>query len=203
MRTAARPRGFTLLELLVALVILAFIITGLLGGTRLGFAALGAQSRAMAAHQDLEPVDRLLRGLVEHMALPGDRRLPGLVGDRADFACITGLPNAGGPDPAPRVDAVVAVDRSHNLFLRWSPHLHAQLLRPGPPPREEILLGGVDRLEVSYLSPGRTEWLGQWKRTDLPALIRIRLIFRSGDPRRWPPIIAATRQERARNLPGG
>lgn len=198
-----RQPGFTLLELLVALLILGLIISGLAGGTKLGLKALGAQSRSLATHQDLEPVDRLLRRLVGSMALPDDKRQPGLVGDRAGFACLTHLQAAEAPGLAPRVDAVVASDNAHRLVLRWSPHLHAQRLRAGPPPSQEILLEGVARLEVSYLSPDRINWLAQWKRTDLPALIRIELIFPPGDPRRWPAIVAATRQVRARDVPDG
>lgn len=199
--TAGRSAGFTLLEVLVGLLILGLVVSGLAGSTRLGLAALGAQSRAAAEYQDLEPVDRALRRLVANIALPNDDRKPGLVGDPMGFACLTTTPAAEGPPS--RVDAYVASDAAHRLVVRWSPHLHAERLVPRPAPAEEVLLRGIDRLEVSYLAPDRTGWLRSWTRTDLPALIRLELSFGPGDPRHWPPIIAATRRGRTRELQNG
>jgi len=200
---ARSSAGFTLLEVLVALVILGFIVSGLVGGTRLGLAAMDAQSRAAAEHGDLEPVDRLLRRVVANIALPNDDRQPGLVGDVNGFACVTRVPAGETSGLAPRVDAYVTANGARQLILRWSPHLHAERLVPRPAPAQAILLQGIDRLEISYLSPERSGWLTSWNRTDLPALIRIRLSFAPGDPRRWPPIIAATQQDRARGRPSG
>jgi len=205
MSTAAgRSAGFTLVEVLVALVILGFIVSGLAGSTKLGLAALGVQSRVAAEYGDLEPADRALRRIVADIALPSDDQKPGLVGDLMAFASVTNLPatgDAGGT--ASRVDAYVAVDGAHRLVLRWFPHLHADRIVPRPPASEEILLQGIDRMEVSYLSPDRSGWLGSWNRTDLPALIRIRLLFGPGDPRHWPPIIAATRRSRVQERSSG
>ncbi len=202
---AARGQaGFTLLELLVALVILGFIISGLAGSTQLGFTSLGTQSRVFAERQDLEPVDRLLRRLVAAVALPDDARQPGLAGNRTGFACLTQLSLAQAPGPAAqRVDATVMSDGAHQLVLSWSPHVHAQRLLPRPPPKQEILLQGIDRLEVSYLSPDRQGWWAEWSRTDLPALIRIQLVFAPGDSRHWPPIVAATRHGRFQDASNG
>jgi general secretion pathway protein J len=200
---SGRTAGFTLLEVLVGLVILGFVVSGLAGSTRFGLAAAGTQSRIVLEHEDLEPADRLLRRLVAGMALPNDGRQSGLVGDRTGFACVTRAPAAQGPGLTGRVDAVMAVNGAHQLVLRWSPHWHAERLAPRSPPAEEVLLQGVDRLDVSYLSPDRGGWLGAWNRADLPGLIRIRLLFAPGDPRRWPPIIAATQQSRARAQPSG
>ena len=200
---ARRTAGFTLLEVLVGLVILGFVISGLAGSTRFGLLAAGTQSRIASEHADLEPADRLLRRLVAGMALPNDGRQPGLVGDRTGFACLTRAPAAQEPGLSARVDAFVAVNGAHQLVLRWSPHRHAERLTPRPPPAEEVLLQGIDRLDVSYLSPDRSGWLESWNRTDLPGLVRIRLLFAPGDPRRWPPIIAATEQGRAQAQPSG
>ncbi len=195
--------GFTLLEVLVGLVVLGFVVSGLAGSTRFGLLAAGTQSRIAAEHEDLEPADRLLRRLVAGMALPNDGRQPGLAGDRTGFACLTRSPAAQEPGLAARVDAFVAVNGARQLVLRWSPHWHAERLAPRAPPAEEVLLDGIDRLDVSYLSPDRGGWLESWSRTDLPGLVRIRLLFAPGDPRHWPPIIAATRQGRAQAQPSG
>lgn len=196
-----RTAGFTLLEVLVGLVILGLVVSALAGSTRFGLLAAGTQSRIAAEHEELEPADRLLRRLVAGMALPNNARQPGLVGDRTGFACVTRMPAAQPGLPA-RVDAFVAVNGARQLVLRWSPHWHAERLVPRAPPAEEVLLDGIDGLEVSYLSPDRGSWLASWNRTDLPGLVRIRLLFAPGDPRRWPPIIAATQLSRAQAQPG-
>lgn len=182
--------------MLVGLVVFGFIIAGLAAGTELGFATLRTQDRTKAQYQDLEPVDRLLRRLVGSIVLPNDRALPGLEGQHESFVCITQLPDAAGAAAAHRIDAVVATDPAHRLVLRWTPHVHAERLLARPPPRQEVLLDGVERIEVSYLSPDHGAWLKAWTRLDLPALIRIRLVFPRGDPRRWPAIVAASRQTR-------
>ena len=181
---------------MVGLVVLGVVVAGLAAGTGLGVAALGSQARTKAQYQDLEPVDRLLRQLVGSIVLPNDPARPGLAGERESFVCITELPEAAGAASRQRVDAIVATDPGHRLVLRWTPHIHAERLLDRPPPRQEILMDRVERIEVSYLSPDRDAWLGAWNRTDLPVLIRIRLLFPNGDPRRWPPIVVATRQTR-------
>ena len=116
----------------MALTILGFIVAGLASGTQLGFAATGAQARATAQHQDLQPVDRLLRRLVAGISVPDDPQLAGLVGDRTGFVCVTQDP-AAILRPPPRVDAIIAADPKNNLVLRYTPHIHAERLLPPPP----------------------------------------------------------------------
>ena len=189
---------------MVGLVVLGFVIAGLAAGTELGVAALRSQAHNKAVFQDLEPVDRLLRQLVGSIVLPTDPARSGLVGERESVVCLTELPAAAGAALKQRVDAIVATDPGHRLVLRWTPHMHAErLLDRTPPPRQEVLIDRVERIEVNYLSPDRDAWLDAWNRADLPALIRIRLLFPRGDPRRWPPIVVATRPARPWPPPAG
>ena len=189
---AAAQAGFTLLELLVALVVLGFVISGLAGGTQLALASMRAQTRFLQQHQDLQPVDQLMRRLIANIALPGPRQA-GLAGRSDNLTCITELPGSNG-SPI-RVEALLAVDAEHRLVLQWRPHVHAQALAQQPAPTTEVLLARVRRVEFSYLSPAGDAWLSSWSRTDLPALIRMRLVFLPGDPRRWPPVVAAPLQQ--------
>ncbi len=199
-RRGGGANGFTLLEMMVALLILGFIIAGLAGSTRLGFAAVRAQAHVEARGDGLEPADRLLRRVVAGMSLPNNPERPGLVGHANGFICITAdpapnlAPNGGGT--APRWDASLGRD-GNRLVLRWLAHVHAERLTAPLPPRQAVLLTGLAALEISYLSTDRTEWLATWSGTSLPALVRIQLVFAPGDPRHWPPIVAATRQTRA------
>src|ERR1700756_2942831 len=62
-----RMRGFTLLEILVALAVFAFLVLGLTQGTQFGLRAWHAQAETIQATADLDTTDRVLRQLIERM----------------------------------------------------------------------------------------------------------------------------------------
>lgn len=68
---AARRNGFTLLEVLVALVVLGFLLAGLSQGVRFGIQAWGMQTRRVAQQADMDLALRTLQRLIEE-ADPGD-----------------------------------------------------------------------------------------------------------------------------------
>ncbi|WP_158925119.1 prepilin-type N-terminal cleavage/methylation domain-containing protein [Acidisphaera sp. S103] len=187
-------RGFTLLEILVALVVFGFVMIGLSQGVRFGLHARAMQTRTIDARDGLETTDRVLRNLIEQMD-PGSSDQPTMVaGAEHSLGFATILPNgATGLDAQP-IDAVLLVDGAHRLVLRWTPRLHA--VRFGPPPRatDSAILGGVDPIEFAYWEPssnGGGQWVAHWSNSSLPALVRIRIAFAKGDPRHWPEIIVA------------
>jgi general secretion pathway protein J len=187
----SRDRGFTLLELLVALVVFGLLMAGLTQGVRFGLAAWDRQARSVDAGSELDAVDRALHGLVARL----DPAMA--VGGRAHAAAFTSeLPQLAGL-ANPEADLLLLVDARHRLILRWTPHLHALRFAAPPPPREEVLLDGVDRLDLAYWSRGGDGgWRESWDETDPPALIRIRVVFPAGDRRHWPDIVAAPRRDR-------
>ncbi|WP_457836108.1 PulJ/GspJ family protein, partial [Staphylococcus aureus] len=67
----AGERGFTLLEILVALVVLGFLLAGLAQGTRFGLQAWGMQTRNVLRQADMDGTYRVLRAMVE-AADPGE-----------------------------------------------------------------------------------------------------------------------------------
>jgi general secretion pathway protein J len=189
-------QGFTLLEILVALVVLGFLLLGLTQGTRLGLAAWDRQARTVAARGDLDAVDRALRRLIEQ-ADPGDQtNPPHFRGGPSGLAFATELPLAAGALPTRRAEVELTVDAAHRLVLRWTPNLHAVRATP-PLPQETELLRGVDRLELSYLRPPSRGggWSGSWNGPVLPALVRIHIRFAGTDRRHWPDIVAAPQRE--------
>ncbi len=184
-------RGFTLLEVLVALVVLGFLMVGLSQGVRFGLTAWGAQARMIDAGGDLDAVDRTLRGLIARID-PGTRADPPMIaGDPTRFTFSSVLPEALG---AREADLLVAMNPDHRLLLRWTPHLHAKRTRPPPAPQTEELLRGIAGLEFAYRGSGG--WVRSWNAADLPALVRIRVVFPAGDPRHWPDIVAAPLRSR-------
>jgi general secretion pathway protein J len=187
--------GFTLLELLVALAVFGLLLAGLAQGTQYGLRAWQSQMRIAGRSEDLDAVERALRQMIAMMD-PGDSLAPPLFdGSRDGMEFVTVLPDAAAGLPVRRIEAGLVVDSSHRLVLRWRPWLHAVRLRPGPPPLETELLRGVQGLELAFWRPG-AGWLGAWRNQDLPALIRIRVLFPPGDPRHWPDIVAAPALQR-------
>lgn len=187
-------RGFTLLEILVALAVLGFLMLGLAQGTRFGLSAWDSQARQLARSGDLDVADRALRRIVTQLVPTDDVRQPGLRGTAQSLEAVTELPTAAA---LPTRQAVVGlgVDRLGRLVLRWTPYLHARRLGPPPAPQESELLRGLQRIDLAYWSAGA--WVGAWARPELPELVRIRLVFARGDARRWPDIVAAPMRERA------
>ncbi len=191
--SAPGQAGFSLLETMVALVVLGLLMAGLTQGLRFGLQASQRQAAIVGARADLEAIDRVLRHLVEQIE-PGSNIVPGrIAGLASSLAITTRLPVADGASPR-QVDAMILVDARQRLVLRWTPFLHATRLVAARPPAEEELLRGVQRLELAYWNG--QDWRKEWNGPELPHLVRIRVIFAPGDRRSWPTMIAAPRRDR-------
>ena len=192
-------RGFTLLEVLVALVVLGFVLAGIAGGVQFGQRAADMQARSIAAHADLGSADRLLRRLVAAMDAGSLADPPHLTAGSSALGFTTDLGSAAAALGTGEADVGLVVDAGHRLVLRWQPSLHAIRLLPPPLPQTAILLDGVERVEFAYWGHpkgggdgGGGQWLTRWTERDIPALVRIRLRFMPEAHRSWPDIIAAT-----------
>jgi general secretion pathway protein J len=187
---APQSHGFTLLELLVALAVFGFLLVGLTQGTRFGLLAWATSARLSVGNDDLDTVDATLRHLIEGIN-PGDDLDPAPMSGGSDrLDCVTALPNASDAMPVRRMRAALLVDGAHRLVLQWRPYLNAMHLGPLPRATDTELLRGVARLELFYSRPGGG-WVSTWRGTDLPTLVRVRLLFPTGDSRHWPDIVAA------------
>jgi general secretion pathway protein J len=190
-----RRNGFTLLEVLLALAVVGLLLAGLAQGMQYGLRAWQSQVRIAGRSEDLDAVDRTLRQMIAVMDPGGSLDPPRFTGGRDRLEFVTALPHAAAASPVRWVEAALLVDSSHRLILRWRPWLHAIRLRGVPPPSETELLRGVQALELAFWRPGGG-WVGAWRGQDLPALIRIRVLFPPGDPRRWPDIVVAPTLDR-------
>ena len=196
----SRQAGFTLLEILVALIVLGLLMAGLTQGVHFGLQAWAVQSRGIATRGDMDAIDRVVRHLVAH-ADPGTYTQPPLftgTASRVEFR--SDLPESAASLPTRHAEVALFLDRSHQLVLRWRPAVHATLFVK-PQAKDEVLLGNVDRIVLSYLpQPQPGEAPPGWKAAccdgALPALVRLHLVFPSGDRRHWPDIVAAPMRSR-------
>ena len=187
MTTPGARNGFTLVEVLAALVVLGLVLAGLGQGIRFGLLAWSSATMATSAGNELDATDRTLRHLIARMH-PGNIAQPApYIAAPGSLAFVSALPDLVGA-AATRVEAVLLVDVRQRLVLRWRPFVNARRLREQPFTEVE-LLPGVAGMELAFWRP-ETGWSDASARPDLPALIRIRLSF--NDPaRRWPELVMA------------
>jgi prepilin-type N-terminal cleavage/methylation domain-containing protein len=198
-RTPGRTdAGFTLIELLAALVVTGLILGGLVAGLRFGQQALQTQARDSAAVNQLGPVDAVLRSLVERAWPDGGGAEARFVGGSRTLSFRTMMPESLTTVRIRDADVTIGVDAGHRLYLNWLPwYRHWIVARPQPERIE--LLAGVDHVEFAYwdpslhLPPGG--WVTAWVGTQVPRLLRVRLVFTKGAGLRWPDIIVATARD--------
>ena len=196
-----KQAGFTLLEVLVALVVLGLLFVGLTGGVRAGLSLRHAQIHRLGETAELDAAMRLLRSVMSRLpVVPEGNRLIatetgagfGGEGDRVSF--VGELPTGLGARR--RADITLRLD-DRRLMLSWTPHYHERRLGPSRQPTDTVLLDGVERLDLAYWgAPAAGQppaWQARWESPDAPELIRVRLIFAKGDPRHWPDLITAPR----------
>jgi general secretion pathway protein J len=179
-----RRRGFTLLEVLVALIIAGLLLVGLTAGLRMGSRVGIGLDRARTAAADLDGVDWALRGLIA-----GADPVAPIRGTAGTLTFVTRPPEGIGVTSA-LAEMVLGVDARHRFVLRWMPRAPGG----GPPPaamHELVLLEGVERIDLSFWDPGPGRWEPAWTRRPPPALVRIRLVFPAGQGRHWPDIVVA------------
>ena len=191
--------GFTLLEVLVALVVLGFLVIGLTHGVRAGLKMWGAQASRIGQTAELDAAARVLRTILTGMvASPSAGVNPTAVGNAEieggpdSLAFVGDLPDGLGASR--RADIKIELHQD-KLVLRWTPRLHELSTAPPPEPIETELIGGVEHLDLGYWGapgPGQPSgWQSRWDGLGIPELVRVRLIFAEGDRRRWPDLIAA------------
>jgi general secretion pathway protein J len=199
MTPRAPQAGFTLLEILVALVVLGFLLLGLAEGVRFGLHAWDTETKLVDRGADMDAMERVLRSVIATADRGDFNEQPPFHGTAHTLSFIGRLPMAAGGLLTRNADLGVGVDAKHRLVLRWNLHPHAERLTPAPPPHETVLLEGVDHVAFSFLrGPEQgSGWTDTWDFPALPLLVRITLSFPTDDRRHWPTIEAAPMLARA------
>ena len=183
-----QDHGFTLIEVLAALVVFGFLIAGLAEGVRFGLTAYRSQANTIGRDNDLDGTDRLLTSLIAAAVPSDDNEDATVVGEARAFAFTTTLPVALGDPPTRLADARLRV-HDGRLVVDLQPHYHATILRPGPTEPDEITLAtGVHEITFSYWDGTAHQWVSTWRSNLPPALVRLTFGF-GGGRRHWPPLV--------------
>jgi general secretion pathway protein J len=201
-RTSA---GFTLVELLVGLSLLALISVLLFGGFRFGLRAWEVGTARIDSGNEIELAQNLLRRqLAEAQPVRVGVEIESapvlLRGSTSALIFVSPLPAHRGIGGAHLFALGIGDGASgKKLTLRW------RLFRAGDPgdaafdPKDaSTLLTGIETIELSYFgrpaTGGPRRWNDRWEeQPDLPELIRLRIAFPPGDGRSWPDLVVAPR----------
>ena len=198
-------RGFTLIEMVVALALVSLMSVAMLQAYRFSQRTLAQATRVDAAAREVANAQRMLRKLIEQ-AYPfevvndGSTAIAayGLVGNERGLALTApAAAHLGGVGHF----RYALVLEEHGLEVAWALDRNGLEQASESAGREEQILDGVESISIAYLElvtrgDGQIEpnWRDSWiDKTDLPALVRIRLEFTPGDRRQWPELIVAPR----------
>jgi general secretion pathway protein J len=184
-----KQRGFTLLEVLVALFIGGLVLTGLFSALRTVLRASSTLDHARERVSDLDGADRVLRDLVTR-ANP----VAAMRGTTSTLAFVTELPTAPGLVGG-LAEVALGVDAGHHFVARWKQYDPADG-QSRFPHGETVLLDDVAGIVWAFWDSDGAAWVDRWDRPVGPDLIRLRLTFPRNDPRHWPDIVIAPRVSR-------
>lgn len=193
--------GFTLVEVLVALVLFGFLSVALFGSVRSGAAAwIRTTAHADESDQSIQ-AQGLLRHLIENaypFYVSGDQGNRYIVfnGSETRLSFLSVTPLALGQGGRSRVDLWVAhQDGRIDLMLESTPELST--IRQTETTRQP-LVNGASSATFSYFGQQPSERTPQWHhdwaaQAQLPRLVRITVRFSAANGRDWPDLIVAPR----------
>jgi general secretion pathway protein J len=193
---APSDAGFTLLEVLVSMTLLAMLSVALLSAIHFGTEIWHASERAASDSNRIRSVQAELSQAIA-------RAYPETVADASDghvdfdgqADSLTFLvPDENVPGALSRIAiAVDDDDKAANLTMSQVLELAAS---PDDDDTRRVLLRGVKSIDIAYFGKrgdkAVAEWDDSWRnRNTLPQLIRIRIAFADAHARPWPDLIVA------------
>lgn len=200
--------GFTLVEMTVALAIMALVAITLLESFAFGQRTYRQVRQADTSAWDVFVTQRLIRNLIES-AYPRElvRNVAGsygLEGDSGRVSILAPAPLAAKQGGFYRFELglIEATGNRKDLVVRWWPELAAHTTSGRQDGiQQEVLITGVKALTLSFRPAAattsdalNTAWQSRWEgQQALPALIRLKIEFDESDSRYWPELIVAPR----------
>jgi general secretion pathway protein J len=183
-----RQAGFTLIELLISMTLLGLVFMLLFGGLRFGMRAWEHGSATADSTDTVRLTQDMLRNEIERSCprrlappTPQDTPRVDFTGDPSALRFLAPSPGAAGGQRCVPVTLSVQPDGKSERLVLGVNRSNTDLLR------------NMRSVQFAYLAASggwRNSWHGQ---TDLPALVRLRVIFPDGDRRIWPELFLTPR----------
>lgn len=205
-RFRADARGFTLLELIVALLLMALMASVLFGSLRLASRSWDSGEAKAVQVSEMRQTQEFLRAQLSSQFPQRLRKVaefPLLFGgERDEIRYVAALPPrvADGGNLVFRLAVVRNGDRGQLVLERANPEPDA----PAPPgfagAERSVLAEGIGALKLGYFGRDANAsdadaptWRDRWEDPQrLPLLVRIEVIPEKGEP--WPPLIVEPRR---------
>jgi general secretion pathway protein J len=193
-------RGFSLMEVLAALALLAILLLGVYSGVRSTTLSVSHGSAVIARLDEIRGAREFLRReLSSATALPwkvSDGNVPVVFeGDETHMRFVSTLPGYLGKLGPQLIEITLAPEgeEGHSLDARLSPRSHGQpTITAGA---GDVLLTRVRSLRIRYARRGSTEWQDHWHEPmALPGAVEITVMTEEGRDG-WPPLLVAPRQD--------
>ena len=188
-RRFAADEGFTLVELLIAVTLLALLAVVLFGGLRFGTKATAAIDRRVDHAAQLGALyDFMKNEVADAENLVGARRAAPTIFDGYRHALgFTAVPPAYlSPGGFQRLRIYLAPGpRFHRLLVSWRPVQRGFAPAHIAAPQPSVLLDNVETVAFAYYgATGPKEapaWHMNWSGRALPQLVRLRVTFADGE----------------------
>jgi general secretion pathway protein J len=197
--TRKYQKGFTLIEVILAMTIFALMGTVLYGAFSLSHSAVEKSQRSFENNQKLRAVDELLgsyiRSAYPYRPSPQDGALL-FAGEEAELTFVSSFSLAMGGRGMAKVRLFWEGDEKHAGLLRLEEETPVRVLsEEGNEGLEGLRNGlvvreGVKEFRITYLDPQSDEekWEERWdakERTTLPRAIRLHYLTKEGREVQW------------------
>ncbi|MCU0838021.1 MAG: prepilin-type N-terminal cleavage/methylation domain-containing protein [Rhodospirillales bacterium] len=213
-RCAEGDAGFTLLELLVAMTVLALLTALLFGGLEFGTRVWKVGDAELERFARTDTAFALMRRtmmaaspkLVFEARTGQDRRAGHRRSDGEPAVDFEGLPDGVrfvGPAPAAVLGGglyrlafgVIGQDGVGQLIFAWQPQT-PEAERDPEAATSRVLLDGIARARFAYFGTARDDDAAQWhdrwqNQPTLPMIVSVQVEFQPGDRRVWPQLLVA------------
>jgi general secretion pathway protein J len=196
-----RARGFTLIEVLVALALMSLIGTILIESLRVAGHTWQRVTREAGNIDEITRAQDFLRQRLAAVQPPkpaggSDSSAESFLGqaDRLEFSSVSPGAAHGG---LVRYSLGLSQSEPANVDLGYRPLRHGLSPTPAAEDATEPLIAHATGLSIQYwenATGSSGHWVDQWTDTSqLPKLIRIEIRFAASDSRRWPPLYVEPR----------